>query len=123
MAGVRAGRFREDLFYRLNVVALRIPPLRERPGDIPVLAGHFGARFAAANGLPAPPLTPQALALLLAHPWPGNVRELENCLHRAVLLAQGAEIGAEAIELAPLGPAAPPEHSLATAPTGHQAPP
>jgi two-component system response regulator FlrC len=84
------------------VVGLHIPPLRERPGDILALAEHFAGRFAAANGLPRRPLMPEALALLLAHPWPGNVRELENTLHRAVLLAQGAAIGAEAIELTPL---------------------
>ncbi|WP_135469415.1 sigma-54 interaction domain-containing protein [Crenalkalicoccus roseus] len=106
-AEVRAGRFREDLYFRLNVVSLRIPPLRERPADIPALAAHFAARFAAANGTPARPLSPAAEALLRAHPWPGNVRELENAMHRAVLLATGPVIGPEAIELTPLSPAAP----------------
>jgi DNA-binding NtrC family response regulator len=100
-AEVATGRFREDLFFRLNVLALHIPPLRARPGDILPLAGHFAARYARANGLPPRGLSPAARAALLAHPWPGNVRELENCLHRAVLLADGAEIGPEAIELAP----------------------
>ena len=104
MAEVRANRFREDLFFRLNVVSLRLPALRERPADIEALAAHFAARFAEANGLPRRELSPEALALLLAHPWPGNVRELENTLHRAVLLAQGPVIRAEAIELTPLGP-------------------
>ena len=105
-AEVRAGRFREDLYFRLNVVGLHIPPLRERPGDIPVLAAHFARRFADANGMPRRELSPQALALLALHPWPGNVRELENTLHRAVLLATGPAIDAAAIELTAL-PSAP----------------
>ncbi|MBL6458491.1 sigma-54-dependent Fis family transcriptional regulator [Belnapia sp. T6] len=98
-AEVQAGRFRADLYFRLNVLALHIPPLRERPQDILALAAHFAARFAEANGLPPRRLAPAAEALLLAHPWPGNVRELENALHRAVLLARGPEIGPEAVEL------------------------
>ncbi len=120
---VAAGRFREDLYFRLNVVNLRIPPLRERPGDIAALAAHFARRFAEVNGLPPRPLAPAALALLQAHPWRGNVRELENILHRAVLLAEGEEIGADAIELSAtprnLLPATP---MPATAPVG-SAPP
>ncbi len=111
-AEVRAGRFREDLYFRLNVVTLRIPPLRARPADIPVLAAHFARRLAAANGLPDRPLTGEALALLAAHPWPGNVRELENAMHRAVLLAEGPAIGAAAIELTP--PITDPPPSLPT---------
>lgn len=98
-AEVRAGRFREDLYFRLNVVQLRIPALRERSEDILALATHFATRYSAANGLPDRPLAPSAAARLMAHPWPGNVRELENAMHRAVLLASGREIGAEAIEL------------------------
>jgi DNA-binding NtrC family response regulator len=97
-AEVANGRFREDLFFRLNVLALHIPPLRDRTADILPLAAHFAARYAQANGLPSRSLSPAAVAALLAHPWPGNVRELENCLHRAVLLAEGS-IGPEAIEL------------------------
>jgi DNA-binding NtrC family response regulator len=96
---VAAGRFRQDLYFRLNVVALRIPPLRERPADIGLLADHFAARFAKENGLPARPVSAEARRLLLAHAWPGNVRELENIMHRAVLLAGGDEIGADAIDL------------------------
>jgi len=106
-AEIRAGRFREDLWFRLNVVALRIPPLRERPGDILPLARHFARRYAEVNGLPARGLSPMAEAALRGHTWPGNVRELENAIHRAVLLAQGPEIGPEAIELAPVAPTAP----------------
>ena len=94
---VKEGSFREDLLYRLNVVNLKIPPLRERPTDILELAGHFGRRYAEMNGLPARPLSSDAKRVLLANPWRGNVRELENTLHRAVLLANGAEIGPESI--------------------------
>jgi DNA-binding NtrC family response regulator len=97
---VSRGRFREDLWFRLNVVSLRIPALRDRPGDILPLAEHFSRRYAEANGLPLRPFSPQARGALLAHSWPGNVRELENTLHRAVLLAEGDEIGLAAIELA-----------------------
>ena len=106
------GRFREDLYFRLNVVSLRIPPLRERPADIAALAEHFARRYAAFNGRPERKLTDAALQRLLAHTWRGNVRELENTLHRAVLLARGPTIDADAIELgadalAPAGAGAP----------------
>ncbi len=93
------GNFREDLFFRLNVVTLTIPPLRERPRDIEILADHFVAKYSEANGLPERPLSGEALAMLRNHGWRGNVRELENTLHRAVLLADGDEIGPEAIAL------------------------
>ena len=98
-AEVAGGRFREDLFFRLNVVALRIPALRDRPDDILPIAEHFARRYAEANGLPHRRFAPAARAALLSHPWSGNVRELENTIHRAVLLAEGDEIGAEAVEL------------------------
>jgi len=98
---VAAGRFREDLYFRLNVVSLRVPSLRERPADIPALADYYIRRYAEVNGLPFRPLLPAAVARLAAHPWRGNVRELENTMHRAVLLAEGAAIGSEAVELAP----------------------
>ncbi|WP_288757298.1 sigma-54 dependent transcriptional regulator [uncultured Brevundimonas sp.] len=96
---VSEGTFREDLLYRLNVVNLRLPSLRERPGDIAVLADHFVKKYAAANGVAARPLSPAARQAVTAHRWPGNVRELENAMHRAVLLATGAEIDVEAIRL------------------------
>lgn len=96
---VREGSFREDLLFRLNVVNLKLPALRERPGDIVALADHFVAKYAKANGLPKRELSEDARAALLQAPWPGNVRELENTLHRAVLLATGTMIGAEAIVL------------------------
>jgi DNA-binding NtrC family response regulator len=98
-AEVAAGRFREDLFFRLNVVALRIPALRDRPDDILPIAEHFAHRYAEANGLPQRRFAAAARGALLSHSWPGNVRELENTVHRAVLLAEGDEIGAEAVEL------------------------
>ena len=99
---VKKGTFREDLFYRLNVVHLRLPPLRERMADILELAAHFARKYAELNGLPLRPLAREAQALVARNPWPGNVRELENTIHRAVLLAQGPEIGPDAI-LSPEG--------------------
>jgi DNA-binding NtrC family response regulator len=96
---VAAGRFRADLWFRLNVVTLAIPSLVERPRDIPVLARHFAAKYAHANALPVRPLSHGALQALQAHTWPGNVRELENTLHRAVLMASGPIIDADAILL------------------------
>ncbi|HEX4179321.1 MAG TPA: sigma-54 dependent transcriptional regulator [Caulobacteraceae bacterium] len=98
-AAVRTGAFREDLFYRLNVMNLRLPSLRERPGDVIALAEHFIKKYAAANGVPERPLSATARQRLLTHRWPGNVRELENAMHRAVLLASGAEIEEFAIRL------------------------
>jgi DNA-binding NtrC family response regulator len=89
---VRERLFREDLYYRLDVMTLELPPLRERPEDIPLLADHFVQRFASAYARPAPRLTAAALERLGVHAWPGNVRELENILHRAVIEATGAEI-------------------------------
>jgi DNA-binding NtrC family response regulator len=96
---VREGSFREDLLYRLNVVNLRLPALRERPGDILALADHFVKKYAAANGVPVRPLAADARRRLMLHRWPGNVRELENALHRAVLLSVGPEIEEAAIRL------------------------
>jgi DNA-binding NtrC family response regulator len=94
---VRKGTFREDLLYRLNVVHLRLPALRERPGDALELASFFARKYADLNGLPMRPLSAEARALIAKNPWRGNVRELENTLHRAVLLASGAEIDADAL--------------------------
>lgn len=98
-AEVKAGTFREDLLYRLNVVNLKLPPLRERPADIGLLADHFITKYAEANGVGRKPLSSAGLQSLRSHTWPGNVRELENTLHRAVLLAMEDEIGPEAIVL------------------------
>ena len=99
LAEVARGTFREDLYFRLNVVSLHVPPLRARPGDVAALAEHFARRYAEVNGLPYRPLSPEALARLRQAPWRGNVRELENTIHRAVLLAGGEVIAAEDIEL------------------------
>jgi DNA-binding NtrC family response regulator len=89
---VAAGRFREDLYYRLNVVTLRIPPLRERPEDIPDLAHHFLRLYCAETGKTIRGISDEAIAVLQAHSWPGNVRELENAIERAVVLGSGTEV-------------------------------
>ncbi len=96
---VAKGNFREDLYFRLNVMNLKIPALSERPGDIPVLAEHFVAKYAEANGMPALPITKEVLKMLAGYTWPGNVRELENTMHRAVLLSTGDEIESKTIIL------------------------
>jgi len=96
---VRQGTFREDLLYRLNVVNIHIPALRERPGDILALAEHFAKKYAAANGVPERPISAEARRRLAGHRWPGNVRELENAMHRAVLLSVGPEIDDQSIRL------------------------
>lgn len=96
---VREGTFREDLLYRLNVVNLKIPPLRERPADILALAQHFARKYADTNGVPARLLSEGAKHTLTTHQWRGNVRELENTIHRSVLLATGSEISEAAIRL------------------------
>lgn len=94
---VDEGTFREDLFYRLSVFTIRLPPLRERPEEIPLLAHHFVQRFSEDFGKPIDAVTPRAMALLEAHDWPGNVRELEHAIERAVLLADGRTIDVDAI--------------------------
>src|SRR3954467_3155536 len=96
---VKHGTFREDLLYRLNVVNLRLPALRERPKDIRALAHHFARKYAEANGVAYRPISSQTERLLLGYGWKGNVRELENTIHRAVLLANGPDISPEAIRL------------------------
>jgi len=105
---VKSGKFREDLYFRLNVVKLVMPPLRERPKDIEILANHFAKICAEENGLAYKPIAASAMAALKAHSWPGNVRELENTLHRAVLLAAGDEIDTDAIMLTGAASAAAP---------------
>ncbi len=96
---VRNKRFREDLYFRLNVMCIRIPCLRERPQDIKPLSEFFATKYAEANGVPNKPLSPEALQLLQQHHWRGNVRELENTMHRAVLMASGDVITPDAIML------------------------
>jgi two-component system response regulator PilR (NtrC family) len=96
-AEVKAGRFREDLFYRLNVIQLRMPPLRERRSDIPAFLEHFLQRFTAELGRSEAAFSPEALELLYAWQWPGNIRELANVVERAATLSDGSIIGAEAL--------------------------
>ena len=115
IAAVKEGRFREDLFYRLHVFPITVPPLRERPEDIPDLVRHFLVRFNAEEGKRIRMVAADAMALLARCPWPGNVRQLENAIFRAVVLAEGDEIGvdefpqlaAQAVK-APLPPASEP---------------
>jgi DNA-binding NtrC family response regulator len=92
---VKEGRFREDLFYRLNVISLELPPLRNRKEDVPLLAQHYLKFYADENGFPTPDLTPEALRMLMEYEWPGNVRELENAMERGVVLATSRTIPAE----------------------------
>lgn len=96
---VSAGRFRQDLFYRLNVIQLEVPPLRERREDIPLLARHLLDKLASAVNFPTPQLTPEALKLLCEYPFPGNVRELENVLERTFTLCESDVIGADDLHL------------------------
>jgi two-component system response regulator AtoC len=94
---VAQGRFREDLYYRLNVFALHLPALRERREDIPILVEHFLARMNARMGLAVATTAPEAMRLLVDYDWPGNVRELENCVERAIVLCEGSQIEADAL--------------------------
>jgi two-component system, NtrC family, response regulator AtoC len=109
-AEVQEGRFRADLFYRLNVLRIDVPPLRERREDIPLLARHFADQIAQRLGRPAPELQPTTLARLAAYPWPGNVRELRNVIERAMILDPAR--GLQDLDLAPgSAPASPPDGS------------
>jgi DNA-binding NtrC family response regulator len=92
---VQESRFREDLFYRLNVITIELPPLRNRREDIPMLVDHFLGRFCAENGKPPRHFSPEALRPLMDYTWPGNVRELENVVERAVVLSASSTVGPE----------------------------
>jgi len=92
---VKVGRFRQDLFFRLNVVPLALPPLRDRPEDIPLLAAHFAMKSAEKHGQPTPELQPELIEVLQEYEWPGNVRELENLIERLVVLSSGPSLGIE----------------------------
>ena len=98
---IAAGRFREDLYYRLNVVPVRIPPLRERREDIPELSAHYLARFATERRMPPPNLSDEALAALQAHDWPGNVRQLRNIIERTVIMAPGDRLARIDVDMLP----------------------
>jgi two-component system nitrogen regulation response regulator NtrX len=98
---IAAGRFREDLYYRLNVVPVHLPALSERREDIPELVGHFAARYAADQRVPTPEIAPDAMAALQAYDWPGNVRQLRNVIERTIILAPGERIGRIDIDMLP----------------------
>src|SRR5438309_7108658 len=98
---IAAGRFREDLFYRLNVVPVKLPPLRERREDIPELVSHFFARFWAERRMPAPAIPEEAIAALQAHDWPGNVRQLRNIIERTLILAPGNRLSCIEVDMLP----------------------
>jgi two-component system nitrogen regulation response regulator NtrX len=98
---IAAGRFREDLYYRLNVVPVRVPPLAERREDIPELANHFVARFATERRVPPPALSDEAMAALQAHDWPGNVRQLRNIIERTIIMAPGDRVASIDVDLLP----------------------
>ncbi|MFL6802123.1 MAG: sigma-54-dependent transcriptional regulator [Sphingomicrobium sp.] len=98
---IAAGRFREDLFYRLNVVPVRIPPLRERREDIPEMVAYFLARFAAERYMATPSISEEAMAALQAHDWPGNVRQLRNIIERTIILAPGDRVACIDVDLLP----------------------
>jgi DNA-binding NtrC family response regulator len=108
-AEVAAGRFRRDLYHRIAVTTLTIPPLRDRAGDVDVLAAHFLDVLGARHGLPDRRLTPAALAALRAHSWPGNVRELRNAIETALLTAAGRDLGVADLPDDVRGTEAPPE--------------
>ena len=116
---VAAGEFREDLYYRLNVFPLQVPPLRERQPDIPQLAEHFLERFARRHGIATPGFSHEAMERLLAHPWPGNVREMQNTIERAVILTEnGTPVQSSALGLAPGGVNPGARHTLEKIDTG-----
>jgi len=117
------GKFREDLFYRLNVINVKLPPLRERGNDIGLLAKHFLAKFAAEKGKKGMTLSPGAATKLQAYPWPGNVRELKNVIERAVILGQDGELAADSLALEPAagGDAAAPDLSALSFREAHDA--
>ena len=113
-ARVAAGSFREDLFYRINTIPIRIPPLRERAEDIPLLAEHFLARFSERHAKPPRRLSPEVLERLKSHSWPGNVRELQHAIEMLVLFSEGEEVREEDLpralrETPSANPAAPPK--------------
>jgi DNA-binding NtrC family response regulator len=109
---ITSGAFRRDLYFRLNVIRLCVPPLRERIEDIPLLVSHFLAQASAAHALPVPPLSPAVLAALCRYGWPGNVRELKNVMERLVLMAEGRPVRPEDLPIDPMPEAAPPAERL-----------
>ncbi len=121
---MREGRFREDLYYRIHVIVVEMPPLRDRRTDVDLLADHFLRRFATENGKPVHGFTPAALELLRRAPWPGNVRQLENVIERAVVLCEREEIDREDLppDLAGAGPDLEPSPESLVATAAHLKP-
>jgi two-component system NtrC family response regulator len=105
-AAIAEGRFRSDLLYRLNVIEIAIPPLRERAEDIPALVEHFAAKFCSEHKTPPKKIEAAVLRDFMKHPWPGNVRELENVIHRAVVVDSDDKIGRDDVQIRPVGPGA-----------------
>ncbi|MBR9980622.1 MAG: sigma-54-dependent Fis family transcriptional regulator [Desulfatitalea sp.] len=118
LAAIKDNRFREDLFYRINVVSITAPPLRERSEDIPLLADQFLKHYAAKNHRPVKGFTPKAIEMLMHHPWPGNVRELENVVERAVIMARGPSLTVKELPDGFRGAAVSPGQTAAVAPKG-----
>ena len=117
---IREGKFREDLFYRLNVFPIEIPPLRERRGDIPLLVNYFVSKLSRQMGKKIKSIPEQAMEVLANASWPGNVRELENFIERAVILTQGSDLNVPIAQLKNVMPA-PRTNSVSTLPTFHDA--
>lgn len=115
---VKARRFREDLFYRLTVITLTVPPLRERPGDIAPLAMHFLTMYGQRQGLSVQRISPEAMQILQRYPWPGNIRQLEHVIHQAALFCQGETIQRSDLPIL-LEPPDPPTPTAAPPPTAH----
>jgi len=112
LKAVREGKFREDLYYRLNVFPVQLPPLRQRSEDIPLLVQFLLARFCKSLGKAVDDVTPETMKRFLAYPWPGNVRELENLMERAVILARGSKLDVNPGTAAPVAPSSEePSHS------------
>jgi transcriptional regulator with PAS, ATPase and Fis domain len=108
---VKRGRFREDLFYRINVVPIVVPPLRERHGDIPLLVEHFLRLYCTANRKPVKQLQPEIMGIFEGYSWPGNVRELENVMQRLIIMSDGPVIAAHHL----------PQHLLSSSAASHEA--
>lgn len=116
---VKEGKFREDLYYRLNVFSISIPPLRERRSDIPLLCNHFLKNFAASMNKPQTRFSPEAMKQLETYDWPGNIREMKNAIERAIVVAKGPSITVDDLPLPPSLKAVPEDQSLEAVERAH----